>query len=76
MDSMTTQALRIEDNCFFYALRAILESRMGVEPEVEKAIETEDAVLIRQIRSGRTEPIEVLIRKHSDRLYHIILQLV
>jgi len=73
---MTLQALAAPDHCFLYVLGSILRSREEVAPEVEKAIEPEDAVLIRQIRAGHTDLIEILIRKHSDRLYHIILQIV
>ncbi|MDH7514103.1 MAG: RNA polymerase sigma factor [Clostridiales bacterium] len=73
---MIRQALATPDHCFLEVFGLILRSREGVEPEVEKAMESEDAVLIRQIRAGRTELIDILIRKHSDRLYHVILQLV
>lgn len=73
---MNTQALRLQDNCFFYALQAILESRMRVEPEAEKPVDPVDAACIRQIKAGRLDLIELLVRKHSDRLYHIILHMV
>jgi RNA polymerase sigma-70 factor (ECF subfamily) len=76
MYSMTTQALRLQDNCFFYVLQAILESRMEAEPEPKKAIDPIDAACICQIKAGRPDLIELLVRKHSDRLYHIILRMV
>lgn len=73
---MNTQALRLQDNCFFYALQAILESRMAVGPKTEKPFSRVDAACVRQIKAGRSDLIELLVRKHSDRLYHIILRMV
>lgn len=73
---MTIQALRLRDNCFFYTFQAILESRMEAEPEPKKSIDLVDAACIRQIKAGRPDLIEPLVRKHSDRLYHIILRIV
>lgn len=73
---MNTQALRLEDNCFFHALQAILENRMAVGPKSEKPVDPVDAACVRQIKAGRSNLIEPLVRKHSDRLYHIILRLV
>jgi RNA polymerase sigma-70 factor (ECF subfamily) len=76
MDAMNAQALRLEDNCFIYAFQAILGSRMAVGPETEKPIDPVDSACVRQIKAGRSDLIELLVRRHSDRLYHIILRLV
>ncbi len=49
---------------------------MEVDPKAEKAVDPVDAACVRQIKAGRTDLLERLIRKYSDRLYHIILRLV
>jgi RNA polymerase sigma-70 factor (ECF subfamily) len=49
---------------------------MATGPKTEKPIDPVDAACVRQIKAGRTDLIELLVRKHSDRLYHIILRLV
>jgi RNA polymerase sigma-70 factor (ECF subfamily) len=49
---------------------------MATGPKTEKAVDQVDASCVRQIQAGRSDLIELLVRKHSDRLYHIILQMV
>jgi RNA polymerase sigma-70 factor (ECF subfamily) len=49
---------------------------MATGPKFEKPIDPADAACVRQIKAGRSDLVEYLVRKHSDRLYHIILRMV
>ncbi|MGB8952346.1 MAG: RNA polymerase sigma factor [Candidatus Aminicenantales bacterium] len=73
---MRTDTLVWPDFCFLKTVHAILNNSVADIPREEGQNGLADALMARQVLAGRDEFIGALVRKHSDRLYLILLRMV